>query len=139
MYFFRGDQIVKKGIYWEPERNVKIVLKDDGVLPGYEKLIYFKLPECYLLVPVLLFGLILSMTIPYGIGVLLFFLLCGVHKFLFSALTEFEVLAGKVIAYFSTVYRPNKAFFSGTSRKFKRRKMTDREKTDSLGNKNNKD
>ncbi len=139
MYFFRGGQIVKKGTYWEPERNVRIVLKDDGVLPGQEKLIYFKLPECYLLIPVLLFGLILSMTIPYGIGVLLFFVLCGVHKFLFSALTEIEVFAGKVVAYFSTVYRPNKAFFWGTSKKLKSRKMIDKEKTNSLDNKNNKD
>jgi len=129
MYFFRGGQIVKKGTYWEPERNVKIVLKDDGVLPEDEKLIYFKLPECYLLVPVLLFGLVLSMAIPYGIGVVLFFLLCGVHKFLFSVITEIEVLAGKAIAYFTAAYRPNKAFFSGSSRKIKGTKKSRNEKS----------
>lgn len=135
MYFFRGGQIVKKGTYWEPEKNVRIVLKDDGVLPGNDKLVYFKLPECYLLLPVLLFGLILSMAIPYGIGVLLFFLLCGVHKFLFSILTELEILGGKAIAYFSTVYRPNRAFFSGTSRKLKKSKKLDKEKSVSSDNK----
>jgi hypothetical protein len=119
MYFFRGGRIVKKGTYWEPEKNVKIVLKDDDILPGNEKLIYFKLPECYLLIPVLLFGLVLSMFIPYGIGVVFFLLLCGVHKFLFSVLTEIEILAGKAIAYFTTAYRPNRAFFSGRLRKIK--------------------
>lgn len=135
MFFFRGGQLVKKGTYWEPEKNIKIVLKEEGLLPGQEKIVYFKLPECYLLVPVLLFGLFLSMTIPYGIGVLLFFVLCGIHKFLFEVLTGIEFLAGRAITYFATVYRPSRAFFSGTSRKVKSSKKQDKGKSEDLDNK----
>lgn len=126
MYFFRGGQIVKKGTYWESEKNVKIVLERDGVLPGQDKLVYFKLPECYLLIPVLLFGIFLSMALPYGIGVLMFFLLCLIHKVLFSFLDECEVQLGKVFSYFSTVYKPHKSFFIGSSRRLKGLKKTEK-------------
>jgi len=136
MYFFRGGQIVKKGTYWESERNVKIVLEKDGVLPGGEKMIYFKLPECYLLIPVLLFGLFLSMVLPYGIGVLLFFFLCAVHKMLFSFVGECELFAGKVLSYFTTVYKPHKAFFSGSSKKRKiAKKSGEKEKNEGFDSK----
>ncbi len=126
MYFFRGGQIVKKGTYWKSEKNARIVLENEDVLPGSESVVYLKLPECYLLIPVLLFGLILSMAIPYGIGLMLFVFLCAIHKMLFSIADEFEMLGGKIFAYFITVYKPHKAFFGGISRKSKASKKKDK-------------
>jgi|APFre7841882630_1041343.scaffolds.fasta_scaffold45815_2 hypothetical protein len=80
MFLFRGGQAVEKGTYWEPDAGKKIVLTDDGSLPGDKSRGYFKLPESYLLVPVLLLGLGLSMAFPYGIGAALCALLYVLYK-----------------------------------------------------------
>ena len=73
MFIYRGGQTVKKGTYWEPEKGTKIVVDDSGLLPGDRGETYFRFPESYLLIPILLLGLALSMALPYGAGFLLFF------------------------------------------------------------------
>ena len=80
MFLFRGGQAVAKGTYWEPEAGKKIVLKNEGFLPGDKSRGYFKLPVSYLLAPVLLLGLGLSMAFPYGIGVAIFALLYLLYR-----------------------------------------------------------
>ena len=120
MYIFRGGQLVEEGIYWESEKNERVVLKADGFLPGTDKKVYFKLPDIYLLAPVLLFGLVLSMIFPYGIGLAIFALLYLLHNILFSCVSVFEELFGGILAHITVAYKPHLSFFSGSSKKVKR-------------------
>jgi hypothetical protein len=85
MFLYKGGQTVKKGTYWESEKNAKIVLEDEGVLPGGTKELYFRLPESYALIPIVLIGLALSMAFPYGAGFLLFITLIALSAALYAA------------------------------------------------------
>jgi hypothetical protein len=125
MYLFSGGQTVEKGTYWETDRGIKIVLQDNGYLPGDSRKRYFKLPESYLLIPVLLMGLALSIALPYGLGLAILAVMYILHKILFSFMSECETLFGELFAHLSVRYRPTMAFFSGSWRK---RKYCNREK-----------
>ncbi len=128
MYIYRGGQIVEEGTYVESAKHGKVILKADGFLPGTDKEVYFKLPESYLLIPVLLFGLVLSMAFPYGIGVMIFAVLFAIHNILFSLVSAGEELLGGLFAHFTAGYKPNMSFFSGNSKKLKKRKARDTKK-----------
>lgn len=114
MFFYKGGQIVKKGTYWDSEKNVKIVLDSDTVLPGTSKEIYFKLPESYLLIPLLLLGLFLSMAIPYGMGVVAFIAIIILTATLYSAglasLRLFKEMLGKTATF---DYNPTTSYMTG--------------------------
>ena len=127
MYIFRGGQLVGEGIYWESEKNERVVMKADGFLPGVDNKVYFKLPDSYLLVPVLLLGLALSMIFPYGMGLVIFALVYLLHNILFSCVTVCEELFGGILAHITVAYNPHLSFFSGTSKKVKRRKKRETE------------
>jgi hypothetical protein len=127
MYIFRGGQLVGEGIYWESEKNERVVMKADGFLPGVDNKVYFKLPDSYLLVPVLLLGLALSMIFPYGMGLVIFALVYLLHNILFSCVTVCEELFGGILAHITVAYKPHLSFFSGTSKKVKRRKKRETE------------
>ncbi len=122
MYIYSGGQFVEKGIYLESERRGRVVLRADGFLPGTDKEIYFRLPECYLLIPVFLFGLILSMALPYGIGVALFAAMFIMHNMIMAFVSVCEDAFSGLAAYLTAAYRPNASFFSGNPGKVKRRK-----------------
>ena len=128
MYIYRGGQIVEEGTYVESAKHGKVVLKADGFLPGTHKEVYFKIPESYLLVPVLLFGLILSMAFPYGVGIVIFAVMFILHNILFSLVSAGEELLGGLFAYLTVGYKPNMSFFSGNSKKLKKRKVRDTKK-----------
>ncbi len=121
MFLFRGEQEVKKGTYWEPNENKKIVLNADGFLPGDRREWYFKLPESYLLIPMFLFALALSMAFPYGIGAVIFVLLYALYRILFFLSCQCERLVGSALAHIWFRYKPTISFFSGHSKKRKRR------------------
>lgn len=120
--------MVEKGTYWEPNTGSKIVLKDDGFLPANRKQTYFKLPESYLLIPGLLLGLVLSIALPYGIGVALFAFVYVLYKILFCLTSECERLLGDLLAHISIGYRPGISFFSGRPRRPKYRKGKENER-----------
>jgi hypothetical protein len=122
MYIFRGGQLVEYGTYWESEKNERVVLKADGFLPGTDRKVYFKLPDCYLIVPVLLFGLALSIIFPYGMGLVIFALMYLLHNILFSFVSACEDIFGGILVHISVAYKPHFSFFSGSPRKVKRRK-----------------
>jgi hypothetical protein len=122
MYIFRGGQLVEEGIYWESEKNERVVMKASGFLPGVDNKVYLKLPDSYLLVPVLLLGLALSMIFPYGIGLAIFAFICLLHNILFSFVTACEDLFEGILAHITVAYKPHLSYFSGSSKKLKRRK-----------------
>jgi hypothetical protein len=128
MYIYRGGQIVEEGTYVESAKHGKVVLKADGFLPGTDKEVYFKIPESYLLIPVLLFGLVLSMAFPYGIGLVIFAVMFIIHNILFSCVCACQDLLGGLFAHITLGYKPNMSFFSGNSKKLKKRKGKDTKK-----------
>jgi len=128
MYIYRGGQIVEEGTYVESAKHGKVVLKADGFLPGTDKEVYFKIPESYLLIPVLLFGLVLSMAFPYGIGLVIFAVMFIIHNILFSFVCACQDLLGGLFAHITLGYKPNMSFFSGNSKKLKKRKGKDTKK-----------
>jgi hypothetical protein len=128
MYIYRGGQIVEEGIYVESGKHGKVVLKASGFLPGTDKEVYFKLPESYLLIPLLLLGLALSMFFPYGAGVVIFAAMFVLHNILFSFVSACEELVKGLFAHLTVGYRPNMSFFSGNSKKLKNRKGRDTKK-----------
>ena len=83
MFLFKGGHKVAKGMYWDLEHD-KVILKEDGYLPGTDKETYFRLPESYLLIIVLLLGLALSMAFPYGMGVVVFFCLIALTSAIYA-------------------------------------------------------
>ena len=85
MFLYKGGHAVKRGTYWDPETREKVVLKVDGTLPGTSKETYFKLPESYLLIPLFLLGLGLSMAFPYGVGFVAFIVLIALSGALYAA------------------------------------------------------
>ncbi len=83
MFLFRGGQAVEKGTYWF-DKGKKVMLKKNGFLPGNKGEWYFKLPESYLLIPMSLLALVLSMAFPYGMGAAVFALMYIFYRILFS-------------------------------------------------------
>ncbi len=118
MFFYKGGQTVKKGVYWDSERNTKIVIDSEGVLPGNKGEIYFKLPESYLLIPMLLLGLFLSMALPYGMGVVAFIAIIILTATLYTAglasLRLFKEMLGKTATF---DYTPTTAYMAGKKTK----------------------
>ena len=127
MYIVRGGQLVEDGTYWESEKNERVVLKADGFLPGTDSKVYFKLPDCYLLVPVLLFGLALSMIFPYGMGLAIFAFMYLLHNILFFFVSACQEIFGGILAHITVAYKPHLSFFSGSPKKVKRRKKRETE------------
>lgn len=102
MFIYKGGQAVQRGTYWDSENNSRVVLHDDGdSLPGVKGDVYFKLPESYLLIPVLLLGLALSTAFPYGIG--------------FLSFVGIIVMGGALYAAGSSSYRLMKEMFGKTA------------------------
>lgn len=125
MFLYRGGQTVEKGTYWEPNTGKKVVLEKKGFLPA-GKFWYYKLPESYLLIPISLFGLILSMAFPYGVGMVLFGIMLVLYRLLYSLTTTCEKFIGNAVSCFFVRYRPNVSFFSGRPKKQADRKTKDR-------------
>ena len=82
MLFFKGGHQANRGTYWDLEHD-KIILNEDGYLPGTDKDIYFRFPESYLLIFVFLLGLALSIALPYGAGTVIFFCTIGLTTMIY--------------------------------------------------------
>jgi hypothetical protein len=121
MFLYRGWQRVGKGTYWDPETGKRIVMKDGGLLPAHRKETYLRLPEGYLLIPLLLVGFGLSVAVPYGIGVVVFVLMVVYHRMLSLLIGGCERLCMSALAYVPVRYKPLLSFFSGTAKRPKPR------------------
>lgn len=124
MFLFKSGEVVEKGIYWEPNTNKKIVIEDKGYLPGKpgnKREWYFKLPESYLLIPIFLVALALSMAFPYGVGIVIFGILYGMFRVLYFLSYRCEKMVGNLFAHVWFRYKPNLSFFSGNKKKRKPR------------------
>lgn len=119
MFLYRGGQSVEEGTYWEPNTGKKVILEGKGFLPAGKQW-YYKLPESWLLIPLFLYGLALSMAFPYGVGVLIFGVICLVTKVLYSLGGAFGRLFGNAVAYIFVRYKPNVSFFTGKPKKKQR-------------------
>jgi hypothetical protein len=128
MYIYRGGEIVEEGTYIDSERHGKVVLKASGYLPGTDREVYFKIPESYLLIPVLFVGLLLSMIFPYGVGIVIFAAMFCLHNILFSFVSVCEELLKGALSHVTIGYRPTTSFFSGRSKKIRRRREKDEKK-----------
>lgn len=118
MFLYKGGQIVKKGTYWESEKNAKIVLDTEGILPGGGKELYFRLPESYALIPIVLIGVALSMAFPYGAGFLLFITLIALSAALYAAGTATMRLLKEVLGKNANFgYSPTTAYMAGKKTK----------------------
>ncbi len=125
MFLYKGGHTVKKGTYWESEKNERIVLKEGGTLPGTGKDFYFKLPESYLLIPLFLLGLGLSMAFPYGVGFVLFIgliaLMGAIYAASFASIKLFKEMLGRNAVF---GYAPTTAYMTG--KKTKKAKKADK-------------
>jgi lipopolysaccharide export LptBFGC system permease protein LptF len=128
MFIFRCGQIVQKGTYWEPNKGRRVLLKDEGFLPGESKEWYYKLPESYLLIPMFLLALALSMALPYGVGAAIFLIVYALYRILFSICNKCERLLVDALSSIWFSYKPNVSFFSGRSKKWKRRERKEKGK-----------
>jgi hypothetical protein len=118
MFLYKGGHTVKKGTYWESEKNEKIVLKESGFLPGGDKDIYFRLPESYLLIPLFLLGLALSMAFPYGVGFVAFLCIIAltgaIYAAGFASIKIFKEMIGRTATF---GYAPTTAYMTGKKTK----------------------
>jgi len=118
MFLYKGGHSVKKGTYWESEKNEKIVLKESGFLPGGDKDLYFRLPESYLLIPLFLLGLALSMAFPYGVGFVAFLCLIAltgaIYAAGFASIKIFKEMLGRTATF---GYTPATAYMAGKKTK----------------------
>jgi len=118
MFLYKGGHSAKSGTYWDPETRERVVLKEDGILPGTSKETYFKLPESYLLIPLFLLGLGLSMAFPYGVGFVAFIVLIALSGALYAAgfasVKIFKEMFGKTAAF---GYAPTTAYMAGKKTK----------------------
>ncbi len=118
MFLYKGGQEVGKGTYWEPDNGTKISMNGKGTLPGSGKEWYFKLPESYFLIPVLLLGLALSMAFPYGAGLLVFFCLIALSGALYAAGSASLRLLKEMLGRTATFsYSPTTAYMAGKKTK----------------------
>jgi hypothetical protein len=114
MFIYKGGQTVDGGTYYEPNKGLKIVLKDGDLLPGNTRERYFKLPESYILIPVLLIGLALSMAMPYGIGFVVFLGLIVFGGALYVAGSASLRLLKDMLSRTATFsYEPTTAYMTG--------------------------
>ncbi len=130
MFLYKGGHSVKKGTYWESEKNEKIVLKESGFLPGGDKDLYFRLPESYFLIPLFLLGLALSMAFPYGVGFVAFLgliaLTGAIYAAGFASIKLFKEMLGKTATF---GYVPTTAYMTGKkTKKIKKDESSEEEK-----------
>lgn len=121
-FLYKGWQLVDRGTYWDPDTGKRIVMKEEGLLPAHRKQTYLKLPEGYLLIPLLLVGFGLSVAVPYGIGVGLFILMIVYHRILCVLLSGCERLCMNAMAYIPVRYRPMLSFFTGSAKRSRSRR-----------------
>ncbi len=128
MFIYRGMRKVGRGVYWDPEGRRKIIIQEEERLPGPMDTIFYRLPHSYFLLVLLLVGLLCSMALPYGMGVVLFFgLLATAWIFWRTAVSGYAFVKGLLgdTAFFG--FTPNRTFFTG---KKKNRKKKDEKEDD---------
>lgn len=128
MFLYKGGQSVGKGKYWEPNTGKKVILTENGFLPGNRKETYFKFPESYFLIPVLLLGLALSAAFPYGVGLVVFFCLIALSGALYAAGSASFRLLKEMLGKTATFgYAPTTSYMAGKKMKKERKEESTEE------------
>jgi hypothetical protein len=118
MFLCKGGQAVKKGTYWGTGKSEKVVLKDNGTLPGTGQEVYFKLPESYLLILPILLTLGLPMVIPFRTEFMIIALVVATILALYVAESVFSVLVKKILGKTATFgYAPTTSYLAGKKTK----------------------
>jgi hypothetical protein len=118
MFLCKGGQPVKRGAYWGTGKRGKIVLKDNGILPGTGQEVYFKLPESYLLILPILLTLGLPMVIPFRIEFMIIALVVATILALYVAESVCSVLIKKILGKTATFgYAPTTSYLAGKKTK----------------------
>jgi hypothetical protein len=114
MFLCKGGQAVKKGTYWAAGTTGRIVLEDDGYLPGTGREVYFKLPESYILILPILLALGIPMVIPVRTEYMIIALVVASVLALYAAESVCSVLIKKILGKTATFgYSPTTAYLSG--------------------------
>jgi hypothetical protein len=128
MFICKGGQAVKKGTYWSNGTSGKVILKDNGVLPGTQKEVYFKLPESYLLILPILLALGLPMVIPFRAEFMIFALIVATILAIYGAELACAIIIRKILGKTATFgYAPTTAYLAGKKTKKLRSSRENRE------------
>jgi hypothetical protein len=118
MFLCKGGQAVKKGTYWGTGKSGKVVLKDDGIMPGTQQEVFFKLPESYLLILPILLILGLPMVIPFRAEFMIIALVVATILALYVAELGFSVLIKRILGKTATFgYAPTTSYLAGKKTK----------------------
>ena len=118
MFLCKGGQPVQRGAYWSIGKRGKIVLKDNGTLPGTGQDVYFKLPESYLLILPILLTLGLPMVIPFRTEFMIIALVVATILALYAAESVCSVLIKKILGKTATFgYAPTTSYMAGKKTK----------------------
>jgi len=128
MLICKGGQEVKKGSYWGAGTTGKIVLEDNGFLPGTERNMYFKLPESYILILPILLALGLPMIIPVRTEFVVIALVVATILAFYVAGIGFSVLIQKILGKTATFgYAPTTSYLAGKKMKKNRKESLSEE------------
>jgi len=128
MLICKGGQEVKKGTYWGAGTTGRIVLEDNGFLPGTERNMYFKLPESYLLILPILLALGLPMIIPVRTEFVVIALVVATILAFYMAGIGFSALIQKILGKTATFgYEPTTAYLAGKKMKKTRKESLSEE------------
>ncbi len=114
MFIYRGGQKVQKGLYWRAGKNSKVVLAEDGTLPGKESALYCRLPHSCLPVLFLLLAIGVSMVLPLKTDFAIIVFLVALILALYLAGSFFSFLFGKILGRSAAFgYRPTTSYMAG--------------------------
>lgn len=122
MFIYKAGTTVGKGTYWNPDTKQRQVVEDEGCLNGTGW--FMRFPESWLLVPVVPMGLVLSVALPYGLGVMLFLAIGVAYTLMYETMCCFEEVFGaplralgrELVTWLTFGMRPTAATFDGTGR-----------------------
>lgn len=132
MFLYKGGQKVKKGTYWDPDSGKKIIMNEEGVLPADRKESFFRFPESYYLIPMILIGVALSAAFPYGVGLVIFVGLIALSGGLYYAASSCSKLFKEMLGRNATFgYAPTTAYMTGNkTKKTRKEESSEEEKND---------
>lgn len=116
----RGGQRVGKGTYWNFDNGERVDITDEGILPGGNKEMYYRMPASGLLVAGPILGLVYAAFLPF-IGIAM------VVKLLAQKMAGSLVDAMRTTPSFS--FRPGESYLAGR----KREKKEEEKKEDEPG------
>jgi hypothetical protein len=111
MFRYKGGQKAGRGTYWNMADGKRMDIKEEDVLPGGEKTVYYRMPAILMLLAVPLIGLLYVVLLPFiAIGTVM-------------ALAAGKVFGGLVALVGKSIsfgWRPAVSYLSGRKKKQKK-------------------